>query len=105
MTAELGRQPWLIHGLFRTSDGYSKVVSNGDTVFTLIGFVGLYFVLGLLFLFLIGREISHGPDKEIVVRSRIARRPDEKVVAGNGEPSVHTTAGEAVAVHGEGGSI
>ncbi len=105
MTSELGRQPWLIHGLFRTSDGYSKVVSNGDTVFTLIGFVGLYFVLGLLFLFLIGREISHGPNKEIVVRSRIARRPDEKVVAGNGEPSVHTTAGEAVAVHGEGGSI
>ena len=105
MTAELGRQPWLIHGLFRTSDGYSKVVSNGDTVFTLIGFVGLYFVLGLVFLFLIGREISHGPNKEIVVRSRIARRPDEQVVAGNGEPSVHTTAGEAVAVHGEGGSI
>ncbi len=105
MTSELGRQPWLIHGLFRTSDGYSKVVSNGDTVFTLIGFVGLYFVLGLVFLFLIGREISHGPNKAIVVRSRIARRPDEKGVAGNGEPSVHTTAGEAVAVHGEGGSI
>jgi len=65
MTTELGRQPWLIHGLFRTSDGYSKVVSNGDTIFTLIGFVGLYFVLGLLFLFLIGREISHGPDKDV----------------------------------------
>ena len=61
MTAELGRQPWLIYGLFRTSDGYSKVVSSGDTVFTLIGFVGLYFVLGLLFLVLVGREISHGP--------------------------------------------
>jgi cytochrome bd ubiquinol oxidase subunit I len=61
MTAELGRQPWLIHGLFRTSDGYSKVVSSGDTLFTLIGFVGLYFVLGLLFLILVGREISHGP--------------------------------------------
>jgi cytochrome bd ubiquinol oxidase subunit I len=61
MTAELGRQPWLIYGLFRTSDGYSKVVSSGDTVFTLIGFVGLYFVLGLLFLFLVGREINHGP--------------------------------------------
>ena len=34
MTAELGRQPWLIYGLFRTRDGYSKVVSNGDTIFT-----------------------------------------------------------------------
>ncbi len=64
MTAELGRQPWLIYGLFRTRDGYSKVVSNGDTIFTLIGFTGLYFVLGLLFLFLVGREISHGPDEE-----------------------------------------
>jgi len=62
MTAELGRQPWLIYGLFGTRDGYSKVVSAGDTIFTLIGFTGLYFVLGLLFLYLTGREIAHGPD-------------------------------------------
>jgi cytochrome d ubiquinol oxidase subunit I len=62
MTTELGRQPWLVYNLFRTSQGYSKVVSNGDVVFTLIGFTGLYFVLGLLFLFLVGREIAHGPE-------------------------------------------
>jgi cytochrome d ubiquinol oxidase subunit I len=67
MTAELGRQPWLIYGLFHTRDGSSKVVSNGDIIFTLIGFTGLYFVLGLLFLFLVGREISHGPDEEVIV--------------------------------------
>ena len=66
MTAELGRQPWLVYGLFRTREGYSKVVSNGDTIFTLIGFTGLYFVLGLLFLYLVGREIGHGPDEEVV---------------------------------------
>jgi len=66
MTAELGRQPWLVYGLFHTRDGYSKVVSNGDTIFTLIGFTGLYFVLGLLFLYLVGREIGHGPDKDVV---------------------------------------
>jgi cytochrome d ubiquinol oxidase subunit I len=65
MTAELGRQPWLIYGLFHTSEGYSKVVSGGDTVFTLIGFVGLYMVLGLLFLSLVGREISHGPGETL----------------------------------------
>ena len=65
MTTELGRQPWLIYNLFRTQDGYSKVVSNGDTIFTLIGFTGLYFVLGLLFLGLTGRELLHGPDNEI----------------------------------------
>jgi cytochrome bd ubiquinol oxidase subunit I len=66
MTAELGRQPWLIYGLFRTQEGYSKAVSNGDVIFTSIGFVGLYFVLGLLFLFLVGREIGHGPNEEMV---------------------------------------
>ena len=65
MTTELGRQPWSIYGLFRTRDGYSKVVSNGDTIFTLIGFTGLYFVLGLLFLYLVGREIAHGPHEEV----------------------------------------
>lgn len=65
MTAELGRQPWLIYGLFRTRDGYSKVVSSGDTIFTLIGFTGLYFVLGLLFLYLVGRQIARGPDQEV----------------------------------------
>ena len=61
MTAELGRQPWLVYGLFRTQQGYSNAVSNGSAIFTLIGFCGLYFVLGLLFLFLVGREIAHGP--------------------------------------------
>jgi cytochrome bd ubiquinol oxidase subunit I len=61
MTAELGRQPWLVYGLFRTADGHSKVVSGGDTVFTLIGFVCLYLVLAVLFVSLVGREIWRGP--------------------------------------------
>jgi cytochrome d ubiquinol oxidase subunit I len=61
MTAELGRQPWLIYGLMRTADGSSRAVHSGTALFTLIGFAGLYLVLGLLFLFLIGREIAHGP--------------------------------------------
>jgi len=62
MTSELGRQPWLVYGLLRTADGYSREVSDGDVIFTLIGFVGLYFVLGLVFLYLVGRELQHGPD-------------------------------------------
>jgi cytochrome d ubiquinol oxidase subunit I len=62
MTAELGRQPWLVYGLFRTQQGMSSVVNPGSAVFTLIGFCGLYFVLGLLFVYLVGREIFHGPE-------------------------------------------
>jgi len=61
MTAELGRQPWLVFRLFRTSHGVSDVVNAGNVLFTLIGFTGLYFVLGVLYLFMIGREIAHGP--------------------------------------------
>lgn len=64
MTAELGRQPWLIYDLYRTSAGYSHKVSAGDTIFTLVGFAGMYFVLGLLYLFLVGREVLHGPDAD-----------------------------------------
>jgi len=62
MTAELGRQPWLIYGLMRTSEGYSNTVSASNGLFTLIGFMGLYALLGLLFTVLIYREISHGPE-------------------------------------------
>ena len=62
MTAEIGRQPWLIYGLMRTSDGYSSTVSVGNGLFTLIGFMGLYLLLGLLFTVLVYREISHGPE-------------------------------------------
>jgi cytochrome d ubiquinol oxidase subunit I len=61
MTAELGRQPWLVYGLFRTAQGSSPTVHSGTVLFTLMGFCGLYLALGVLFLFLIGREIAHGP--------------------------------------------
>jgi cytochrome d ubiquinol oxidase subunit I len=61
MTAELGRQPWLVYGLLRTADGSSLTVHSGTVLFTLIGFTGLYFVLGLLYLFLVGRQIHLGP--------------------------------------------
>ncbi len=61
MTAELGRQPWLVYGLFRTDQGFSRQVSSGDTLFTLMGFAGLYFVVGLLYLAMVGRDVLHGP--------------------------------------------
>jgi len=61
MTAEIGRQPWLVYQLMRTADGYSKTVSAGNGMFTLLGFMGMYTVLGILFLFLMRREIEHGP--------------------------------------------
>jgi cytochrome bd ubiquinol oxidase subunit I len=67
ITAEIGRQPWLVYGLMRTSSGYSKMVSAGNGWFTFLGFLGMYTVLGILFLFLVHREIEHGPAVETPV--------------------------------------
>ena len=64
MTAELGRQPWLIFGLLRTAQGNSPNVSSGNALFTLMGFMGMYMVLGILFLFLVWHEIDRGPEDE-----------------------------------------
>ena len=61
LTTELGRQPWLVHGLFRTAAGASPTVHGGDALFTTLGFAGIYLVLGLLFVALVAREVSHGP--------------------------------------------
>jgi len=61
MTAEIGRQPWLVYGLMRTEAGYSKMVSAGNGWFTFLGFAGMYTLLSFLFWFLVWREIAHGP--------------------------------------------
>ena len=61
MTAEVGRQPWLVYGLLRTSAGYSKYVTVANGLFTLLGFMGLYTVLSVLFIVLVYREIERGP--------------------------------------------
>jgi cytochrome d ubiquinol oxidase subunit I len=46
----------------RTAVGQSPKVTAGSGIFTLLGFMGLYALLSFLFLFLIYREIEHGPE-------------------------------------------
>ena len=67
-TAELGRQPWVIYGLMRTVHGVSPRVGAGNAWFTLIGFMGMYAVLAILWLFLVYREIENGPEPESGLR-------------------------------------
>jgi cytochrome d ubiquinol oxidase subunit I len=61
MVAEVGRQPWIAYGLQRTVDATSTNVSEGMTTFTLLGFMGLYTLVGLFYLFLCLRVIDRGP--------------------------------------------
>src|SRR5438105_10531893 len=62
-TAELGRQPWIVFGLLRTAQG-STTISAGNVLFTLIGFAGMYVLLGLLFVILVVFEAIRGPVSE-----------------------------------------
>jgi cytochrome d ubiquinol oxidase subunit I len=60
ITGEIGRQPWLVYGLMRTNQGFSHNVSAGNGLFSLLGFMGMYTVLSILFLFLMWHEITAG---------------------------------------------
>jgi len=62
MTAEIGRQPWIVYGLMRTSEGYSVNVSSGNSLFTLLGFLGMYTLLSILWIVLVYRFIEEGPE-------------------------------------------
>jgi cytochrome bd ubiquinol oxidase subunit I len=62
MSAELGRQPWLVWGLLRTAQGTSPTVSGGNVAWSTLGFAGLYMVIGVLYLHLINRQIAKGPE-------------------------------------------
>jgi cytochrome d ubiquinol oxidase subunit I len=64
LTAELGRQPWIVFGLLRTANGSSTTVSAATVLFTLIGFAGMYLILGLLYVVLIVHEALQGPAAE-----------------------------------------
>jgi cytochrome d ubiquinol oxidase subunit I len=60
LTAELGRQPWLVRDVLRTSDGSSDNVHAGSTLFSLLGFMGLYALLSLLFFLLVTQQLQRG---------------------------------------------
>jgi cytochrome bd ubiquinol oxidase subunit I len=64
IVTEVGRQPWIVYGVMLTSASASPNVAAGETVFTLIGFAGMYFLLGVLFLYLVLREIALGSRAE-----------------------------------------
>jgi cytochrome bd-type quinol oxidase subunit 1 len=69
MTAEIGRQPWLAYGLLRTSEGYSKQIGAGTSLFTLLGFLGLYSLLSILWIVLVYSTIQKGPSPVVETSS------------------------------------
>jgi cytochrome d ubiquinol oxidase subunit I len=62
MTAEAGRQPWIVYNLLRTSDAMSKVVTSEEIIFSLVLFAFVYVLLFMVFIYLLTRKIQHGPE-------------------------------------------
>jgi len=72
-TAEMGRQPWIVYGLMKTSEGLSKTVKAEAVLFSLIMFVLIYFLLFMVFLYLLNEKIQHGPDdKDLIPTGKLA---------------------------------
>lgn len=62
MTAEIGRQPWIVYNILRTSDGASPRVSAQQVSLSITMFLVIYALLFVLFIFLLDKKIKHGPD-------------------------------------------
>jgi cytochrome d ubiquinol oxidase subunit I len=62
ISAEVGRQPWIVYNVMRTADAVSTSVVPGDIIFSIIMFGLIYLLLGILFVYLLVKEIKYGPE-------------------------------------------
>jgi len=62
ISAEVGRQPWVVYRVLKTADAVSLTVSAGEILFSIILFGIIYIFLGALYLYIMGREIKRGPE-------------------------------------------
>jgi len=82
IAAEVGRQPWVVWGLLRTSQAVSKSVSAEQVLASILAFGAIYLALLVLWLYLLSRKISTGPPAVDVEKSRRpAPAPTSGVVA------------------------
>ncbi|MBK6283969.1 MAG: cytochrome ubiquinol oxidase subunit I [Draconibacterium sp.] len=80
--AEMGRQPWVVYGLLRTSDALSKSVQASQVLFSLILFMAIYLLLFLLFIYMIDKKIKKGPYDESNEDDRPLQEEISNVITG-----------------------
>ncbi len=83
MSAEVGRQPWIVQGVLRTTAGVSPVVSGGEVLTTLIIFALLYLVLFVAWLRIFLGIVRKGPN-DVVVNTIATAAPGAPATAGAG---------------------
>ncbi len=62
IAAEVGRQPWIVYKVLRTSDAISTNVTAGEVWFSLILFSLIYLCLGALYIYILAKKVKHGPE-------------------------------------------
>jgi len=65
IVAEVGRQPWIVYNLLKTSDAVSKSISSSQVWMSLIGFTFVYGLLGLIDIYLLIKYSKKGPDDDL----------------------------------------
>lgn len=70
ISAEVGRQPWIVWKILRTSEGVSTAIKSSQVFGSITMFVCIYLLLFALFIFLLDRKIKHGPEE-------IRSKPDD----------------------------
>ncbi len=65
IVAEVGRQPWIVYGLLKTADAVSKSISTGQVWMSLIGFIFVYGMLGVIDVYLLTKYSKKGPDEDV----------------------------------------
>ncbi|MEK6153206.1 cytochrome ubiquinol oxidase subunit I [Flavobacteriaceae bacterium 3-367] len=80
--AEMGRQPWVVYGLLRTSDAFSQAVTANQILFSLILFFFVYAILFVLFIYLLNKKIRHGPYDESDIEDRPLQKDISNVLTG-----------------------
>ena len=64
MTAEIGRQPWIVYGILKTPQGVSPTIVSSQVLVSILMFIVIYVFLFALFMFLLNHKIQHGPEEE-----------------------------------------
>jgi cytochrome d ubiquinol oxidase subunit I len=65
IVAEVGRQPWLVYGVLRTSDGVSKSIDSTQVLFSLVGFTLVYGLLMAVDIYLLTKYAKKGPEEDL----------------------------------------
>ena len=65
MTAEIGRQPWIVYGVLRTTHGVSDMINATQVKMSIMMFIMIYTLLFALFIYLLDHKIKHGPDEPV----------------------------------------